>query len=633
MDSLLKSATETFEALPLGPIELVVLFAVIVLSLCYLFSKVNSPSNHEVNSTTRSIDNSSVCNQQRGIKNQTSPSTVDQDMRDQVLKPLDTTSTSPSNDDYDEHDKLVPDFLSDASSTTTDSDTTAVGTTEPLSTKEQHVAMDDNADLVDETTRTMTANNQDGSDNKMACSQPIDRHIPPSNDLSTATADEHAPVRSMDPSADTQQTALQSVTENLDDAETDQLDMKNTNDVAVCNRAVIPESGATKKDATEADADNIVGEDGEQQSTTVLMVDTDDYITPPVDELVDTAMESTQQGDEETIVDLASQRLEDGEHNDNNSTDAATTESATVEVTAEIPDTTTEPIIATEAPASTVMENSGNVACDQDLNTAELTSTALDISETEVIMTTTTIGLETQQCTDTVVKTDDDKENNTCLVEESVCQKDPICTVAEPLVDSCIAEVKHDGQVYDEASNMQPDNTGMDYSHSNITTRGIDKEENGQCTSKDTSPTVDAILPQMNSTMDIVATTNTFSHYPTTLFSNPTNKPKQDMSRIERIGQQRQPYIPLYKSRCTFWPGCTNNHCKYYHPFIECRNGKTCEFGKKCVFLHPKDYNDYQKHVSRQKKNKTKSDGMNGHKKQQQETRQVDQLKMEENRS
>ncbi|ORZ24249.1 hypothetical protein BCR42DRAFT_486549 [Absidia repens] len=684
MDSVLNSAMEAFEVLSLGPIELVVLLAVIVISLCYLFSKVNAPANHKVNNTTRSINNSTVCQKQRGINDQVSPSTVDRSMLDQaLLNPLDNSSTGPSSDDHDEHDKFVPDFLSDASSTTTDSDATAVGTAEHLSTKEQHAAMDDNADLVDEKTRTMdvkpTTNNasqnksqgteqdkqEDESDNKMACSpkddQPIDRHIPTSNTLSTDSADEHAPVRSMDPLADTQQTALQSVTENLDDAETDQLDVKNTNDVSVCNPAVIPESGATKKDATDADADNIVGEDEEHQSRTVLVVDTNDYTTPapPVDEgnnvtelvdtMKDTVTEPTQPSDEEATMDLASQRLDDGEHNDNPSIDAPTTESVTVEeVAAEIPSTTTEPVIATEAPASTVMENSGVVACDQDMNTAELTSTthtgALDVSETEVIMTTTTrsvtIGLdsekEEQKCMDTVVKTDDVKKINTCLVEES-------CTVvAETLVDDCNAQVKHDDQVCDETSTMQSNNTGMDNDDYNITTRGIDNEENGQCTNKDTSLTIENILPQMNptiaTTMDVVTTTsvqstNTFSHSPTTLFSNPTNKPKQDMSRIERIGQQRQPYIPLYKSRCTFWPGCTNNHCKYYHPFIECRNGKTCEFGKKCVFLHPKDYNDYQKHVSRQKKNKSNSDGMNGKKQQKQDTRQVGQLKMEENRS
>ncbi|ORZ10090.1 hypothetical protein BCR42DRAFT_395815 [Absidia repens] len=88
------------------------------------------------------------------------------------------------------------------------------------------------------------------------------------------------------------------------------------------------------------------------------------------------------------------------------------------------------------------------------------------------------------------------------------------------------------------------------------------------------------------------------------------NKSKQDMTRLERIDQQRQPYVALYKSRCEFWPGCTNNHCKYYHPFMECRNGNACKFGKKCIFLHSKDYLDHRslKQVEQaKKKSKTKS--------------------------
>ncbi|KAI9304293.1 hypothetical protein BJ944DRAFT_267056 [Cunninghamella echinulata] len=73
------------------------------------------------------------------------------------------------------------------------------------------------------------------------------------------------------------------------------------------------------------------------------------------------------------------------------------------------------------------------------------------------------------------------------------------------------------------------------------------------------------------------------------------------MTRSEIIYQQKQPYIPSYKSRCEFWPGCTNNHCKYYHPFMNCRNGKSCPFGKKCIFLHPDDCFDYQS-IKKQRK-------------------------------
>jgi hypothetical protein len=41
--------------------------------------------------------------------------------------------------------------------------------------------------------------------------------------------------------------------------------------------------------------------------------------------------------------------------------------------------------------------------------------------------------------------------------------------------------------------------------------------------------------------------------------------------KAEHIEQQRQTYTPTYKSRCEFWPHCTNKSCKYYHPFTDCR--------------------------------------------------------------
>ncbi|CAO3613734.1 unnamed protein product [Cunninghamella blakesleeana] len=80
------------------------------------------------------------------------------------------------------------------------------------------------------------------------------------------------------------------------------------------------------------------------------------------------------------------------------------------------------------------------------------------------------------------------------------------------------------------------------------------------------------------------------------------HKSKSSMTRLEIIQQQKQPYIPSFKSRCEFWPGCTNNRCKYYHPFMNCRNGKSCSFGKKCIFLHPDDCFDYQQLKKKQRK-------------------------------
>ncbi|ORZ00921.1 hypothetical protein BCR43DRAFT_511861 [Syncephalastrum racemosum] len=71
-----------------------------------------------------------------------------------------------------------------------------------------------------------------------------------------------------------------------------------------------------------------------------------------------------------------------------------------------------------------------------------------------------------------------------------------------------------------------------------------------------------------------------------------TGNRKQRLSRIEMIEQQRQSYIPPMKSRCDYWPTCTNKNCKFRHPVKPCRAGDACSFGDRCMFLHPKDYYD-----------------------------------------
>ncbi|KAI8331218.1 hypothetical protein BC941DRAFT_439337 [Chlamydoabsidia padenii] len=94
-------------------------------------------------------------------------------------------------------------------------------------------------------------------------------------------------------------------------------------------------------------------------------------------------------------------------------------------------------------------------------------------------------------------------------------------------------------------------------------------------------------------TMDELAAANTarqcINKPHATLGTNSVKKPKQQRTTIS-IDKQRQSYLPMYKSRCEFWPRCTNKRCRYYHPFTECRNGNQCQFGNKCIFLHPKDY-------------------------------------------
>ncbi|KAK3844653.1 MAG: hypothetical protein J3R72DRAFT_64921 [Linnemannia gamsii] len=43
------------------------------------------------------------------------------------------------------------------------------------------------------------------------------------------------------------------------------------------------------------------------------------------------------------------------------------------------------------------------------------------------------------------------------------------------------------------------------------------------------------------------------------------------------------------KSRCRFWPNCTNKSCKFTHPSTYCRDPENCSFGDRCNFIHPID--------------------------------------------
>ncbi|KAI8977125.1 hypothetical protein BDF20DRAFT_913496 [Mycotypha africana] len=64
---------------------------------------------------------------------------------------------------------------------------------------------------------------------------------------------------------------------------------------------------------------------------------------------------------------------------------------------------------------------------------------------------------------------------------------------------------------------------------------------------------------------------------------------KKHLPREQLIEQQRQHNIPKAKARCSHWPFCTNNNCKFVHPYKRCRAGDECVFGNKCMFLHPSD--------------------------------------------
>ncbi|GAA5808226.1 hypothetical protein MFLAVUS_001611 [Mucor flavus] len=70
----------------------------------------------------------------------------------------------------------------------------------------------------------------------------------------------------------------------------------------------------------------------------------------------------------------------------------------------------------------------------------------------------------------------------------------------------------------------------------------------------------------------------------------PKKSLRRRLTRPELIQQQRQNYTPHAKARCSHWPCCTNKNCKFWHPFRDCREGETCPFGNKCMFIHPSDY-------------------------------------------
>lgn len=43
----------------------------------------------------------------------------------------------------------------------------------------------------------------------------------------------------------------------------------------------------------------------------------------------------------------------------------------------------------------------------------------------------------------------------------------------------------------------------------------------------------------------------------------------------------------LLKKRCTFFPNCKSENCKYVHPKEECKKFPHCAFGEQCLYLHP----------------------------------------------
>ncbi|KAG0329465.1 hypothetical protein BGZ99_001851 [Dissophora globulifera] len=61
---------------------------------------------------------------------------------------------------------------------------------------------------------------------------------------------------------------------------------------------------------------------------------------------------------------------------------------------------------------------------------------------------------------------------------------------------------------------------------------------------------------------------------------------RQAIARDAPSSQDQQGKL---KSRCRFWPKCTNKSCKFTHPSLPCRDPENCSFGDRCVFIHPND--------------------------------------------
>lgn len=51
----------------------------------------------------------------------------------------------------------------------------------------------------------------------------------------------------------------------------------------------------------------------------------------------------------------------------------------------------------------------------------------------------------------------------------------------------------------------------------------------------------------------------------------PKKPTKKFLTREQLIEQQRQHHMPRSKARCSHWPHCTNNNCKFFHPYRACR--------------------------------------------------------------
>ncbi|KAF9191337.1 hypothetical protein BGZ50_009455 [Haplosporangium sp. Z 11] len=74
---------------------------------------------------------------------------------------------------------------------------------------------------------------------------------------------------------------------------------------------------------------------------------------------------------------------------------------------------------------------------------------------------------------------------------------------------------------------------------------------------------------------------------PTWLMGSTTTAVKTQVEPMRAVTPVSEPI--KMKSRCRFWPNCTNKSCKFTHPSQPCRDPANCTFGDRCNFIHPND--------------------------------------------
>lgn len=84
---------------------------------------------------------------------------------------------------------------------------------------------------------------------------------------------------------------------------------------------------------------------------------------------------------------------------------------------------------------------------------------------------------------------------------------------------------------------------------------------------------VEADMPQFNKLVPSSTLTASAPEFVPKAFQvqQPKKSNKKHLTREQLIEQQRQHHIPRSKARCSHWPYCTNNNCKFFHPYKPCR--------------------------------------------------------------